>query len=123
MQKQTVLARSNDFFRSVMIVDIWIFTLVGMLCYWIGSRTVGEYGRTLLVAALGAVAIGVIGVIKSTEMKRARECHSAVSLNRHGARVRSLDEMIESRDSFQFFWLMTAVASVAFIAGAIMQFG
>ncbi len=121
MRKGNVLCQCNDFFRSVMIVDIWIFTLVGALCYWIGSRTVDEYGRTLLVAALGAVAIGVLAVIKSTEMKRARQYDSGLSPRRQGVRVRLVEEMIESRQSFEFFWLMAAVAVVAFAAGAMMQ--
>ncbi len=121
MRKGNVLCQCNDFFRSVMIVDIWIFTLVGALCYWIGSRTVDEYGRTLLVAALGAVASGVLAVIKSTEMKRARQYDSGLPPRRQGVRVRLVEEMIESRQSFEFFWLMAAVAVVAFAAGAMMQ--
>lgn len=122
MEKETVFARSNDFLRSVMIVDIWIFGIVGMLCYWIGSRTVGEYGRALLVAAMGAVAMGVLRVCKSAEMQWARRSHHALPSQRHRSPGRMLDEMIESRQSYQFLWLMIAVAAVAFVAGAIMQF-
>ncbi len=105
-----------------MIVDIGIFTFVGTLCSIVGTHSGREYGQSLLVAGLGASMMGVLRVCKSAGIKLAREYQYALPLRRHGVRAQFLEEMIAARQSYQFFWFMTAVAAVAFVAGAIMQF-
>ncbi len=122
MQKQGLIVRSNDFVQSVLLIEIGIFSTVGLLCYGLGARSVREYGLTLLVAALGAAVMGVLRVKHSAAMSWAREYQREVSVFNRTGGGQMQQAMALAQVDYRFFWLMTTVAVMTFVAGAILEF-
>ncbi len=115
-----MLARSQEFVRSLAIVELSLVVLVGVVCLMFGSRSLPEIGQGLLVAGFGVSLLGAASVMRSI-----RQSEPPTGQFRLPANVRSVDTAVcaamnVSRESYNLFWLTTAAGAASFIAGAIL---
>ena len=51
------------FLRNVALINLGIFVVVGLVCWFGGWRTVTHYGNGLLLAGVAVMAVGVFSLI------------------------------------------------------------
>ncbi len=120
MNKEGFGRRVYYFLRSVALLDLAIFVLVGILVLLLGWRTIREYGVGLTYAAVAALLVGLGSVIQSLGLSRSGEYQYAESVG-----ANKLDENVrqafrQSQASYGFFRLMACVALVAFVVGLLL---
>jgi len=62
MKSESILATLRFLAKRLAIVELVILVLTGLVCWWIGWRTLAEYSTGLLWAGFGAMVFGAVSV-------------------------------------------------------------
>jgi hypothetical protein len=109
------------FLRTVVLIDLGIFAVVGVVCWLGGWRTAYQYGNGLSLAGAAAIVIGLTSVVGGWGITRGSDYQYAQSVSEQDIRGRAQQAIEDVAQSFRFQIRMTAVGVVSIAAGALIQ--
>jgi hypothetical protein len=121
MGKQGIPTGILRFLRTVVLIDLGIFAVVGVVCWLGGWRTAYLYGGGLFLAGAAAIVIGLSSLVGGWGITRGFDYQYARSVSEQGIGGRTQQAMRDIGRSFRFQILMTSVGVVSIAAGALIQ--
>ena len=121
MGKQGVLAGVLRFLRTVVLIDLGIFAAVGVICWIGGWRTAYHYSYGLILAGVGAMALGAYSVVGSLHTSRSFDYQYASSAGLDSVRKGASQEWKDAGARYAFLGLMCAVGCVPIAVGILVQ--
>ena len=109
------------FLRTVVLIDLGIFAVVGVACWLGGWRTVYQYGDGLSLAGAAAILIGLSSLVGGWGITRSFDYQYAQSVSQQGIAGRTQQVMKDIAQSYRFLILMSSAGVVSIAAGALIQ--
>lgn len=115
------LTAALRFLRNVVLIDMGIFAVVGLICWFGGWRTAFHYGTSLILAGVAALAFGVYNVIGSWHTSRSFDYQYAASAGVDNVRKSANREREEAGSRYAFLGLMCVIGFVPISVGILIQ--
>ncbi len=109
------------FLRNVALIDLGIFVVVGLVCWFGGWRTATHYGNGLLLAGVAVMAAGVFSLVGGWGITRDFTYQHARSAGEGDIRKRATRDLKDIGQSYGFLALMGIVGIVSIAAGIVVQ--
>ncbi len=130
MKAQGCLAEILYSVRNVVLIDLVLLVIVGLICWLTGRRTFDQYGESLTLAGMLAIAVGLLSVggnyssIRNAGMIGRVELNSelnSVDVSARTSSERARDSLIEVRKSFGCLQYMIGSGVISIAIGALIQ--
>jgi hypothetical protein len=121
MGKQGILTGILRFLRTVVLIDLVIFAVVGVVCWLGGWRMAYQYGNGLSLAGAAAIVIGLSSLVGGWGITRGFDYQYAQSVSEQDIHGRTQQALRDIAQSYRFLILMTAVGVVSIAVGTLIQ--
>lgn len=112
MKTESFLTTLKALSKRLGIAEIVILALTGLVCWWLGWRTLAEYGTGLVWAGLAVMLLGMFSVLGGTQLNNDFKYQYSKSVMPAPAHDRAQQTVTDMTAGFSF-------ATWAFIAGVL----
>lgn len=109
------------YLKPVLIIALGLALATGVVCWIIGWRTLSLYGTGLLIAGGAAVVVGALSTLGGWGTVRTFEYQFAKTAWEEDSGARLQKEVADTRESYRFLVLMSAVGLILIIAGFLLD--
>jgi hypothetical protein len=121
MRQQCLLEDVVAFVATVALVDVTTFTLVALVCWFTGWRTLEHYGTgltlagALIIAAGGSALVGPLGAGRTVQFRYGNLAHLAAYGSHAGQFVKNMYQ------SYAFLILAGTAGTIAILFGEVIR--
>ena len=105
------------FLKPFLLIDVGIFVAVSLVCWFGGWRSAFHYGNGLIIAGVGAMAIGVLSWSDAWGITRSVRYRIAQTMGEDDMAAQARRELKDSGQSYEFLAVMDAVGVVVIACG------
>ncbi len=121
MEERGWLKAVWGFAKPVLLIDVGILATVGLVC-WLGSWwSAAQYGNGLIVAGVGAIAVGLASLLGGWGVTRSFTYQYAQTAGEDRGTGRAQRELEDSDRSYGFLAVMGVAGLVVIACGLILR--
>ncbi len=109
------------FLKPVPLIDLGIFVAVGLVCWFGGWRSAFHYSNGLIIAGVGAMAIGVFSLFGGWGITRNFVYQHAQSAGENDVVAQARRELKDTDQSYEFLAVMGVVGVVVIACGILVR--
>jgi hypothetical protein len=122
MKSEGFFSTVAQFLKKLLLIEVVIFSVTGVVCWYVQWRTLDGYSTGLLVAGLLVIGFGSMSVIGENRFNSDPRYLYIQSAMPGSLQEQMQQNRVSRRESMAFSMFTTLIGSVPLLAGLVLKF-